>query len=577
MTFLTTLLAVGMISNSANIPNNNLTLNDLDDERIIEISSSSTNYKDEYENNNSYDLATPLTTLETHSLSNYQKSINATLDTVSQMVDVDYYYFNLLTDCNVSINIKTESNFSFNFSIMNYEYYIEDNVTKRQLHQMFYYDTTEKEKKYNGKLSAGTYFIYLRGQQAYNSNTMVEYNLDLSINACDISNNILAKSIVESDYLATIWLSDCAPTKSIPLFNITDEQVYYKLNEEGLHTPEYMLDDLKNLSNGLPIHLASYYISNPLVKFALWNFVNSLHDAYTKNLIEKEQKIKKLELVHDTISNTIKIACTIASNITVLVDAGINVTIIKFISLATLNTLFNLITPKFTIDDVFIIDYLSFYKGALDDGIDKSNVNYEELYNDKSQENRIIEIPVYFTFKSNLTNTTKSISFLDTTRIVNKRTDLITKCNATNKIFKSKPVEIKKNENEEDEIYAFSLRGKFYGIKNFDDYIATNSLSKFESNHTHKFNNHYCTECDSYLAEHSYTESYTWKSLTQHNSFCSCGAKTLENHVISQKDANSTSKYATCLLCGGRAEKGFIHIEKKNDLLLSNYIKNSEL
>lgn len=48
MTFLTTLLAVGMISNSANIPNNNLTLNDLDDERIIEISSSSTNYKDEY-------------------------------------------------------------------------------------------------------------------------------------------------------------------------------------------------------------------------------------------------------------------------------------------------------------------------------------------------------------------------------------------------------------------------------------------------------------------------------------------------------------------------------------------------
>ena len=214
--------------------------------------------------------------------------------------------------------------------------------------------------------------------------------------------------------------------------------------------------------------------------------------------------------------------------------------------------------------------------GMISNSANMPNNNF--TLNDLDDE-RIIEIPVYFTFKSNLTNTTKSISFLDTTRIVNKRTDLITKCNATNKIFKSKPVEIKKNENEneEDEIYAFSLRGKFYGIKNFDDYIATNSLSKFESNHTHKFNNHYCTECDSYLAEHSYTESYTWKSLTQHNSFCSCGAKTLENHVISQKDANSTSKYATCLLCGGRVEKGFIHIEKKNDLLLSNYIKNSEL
>ena len=573
MTFLTTLLAVGMISNSANIPNNNLTLNDLDDERIIEISSSSTNYKDEYENNNSYDLATPLTTLETHSLSNYQKSINATLDTVSQMVDVDYYYFNLLTDCNVSINIKTESNFSFDFSIMNYEYYIEDNVTKRQLHQMFYYDTTEKEKKYNGKLSAGTYFIYLRGQQAYNSNTMVEYDLDLSINACDISNNILAKSIVESDYLATIWLSDCAPTKSIPLFNITDEQVYYKLNEEGLHTPEYMLDDLKNLSNGLPIHLASYYISNPLVKFALHELVNSMLNAYMKNLIEKEQKIKKLELVHDTISNTIKIACTIASNITVLVDAGINVTIIKFISLATLNTIFNLITPKFTIDDVYFTNYLSFYKGLLfQTGVDK-NCNYDVLFNDKSLNKEIIEIPIYFTFKNNLTNTTKSISFLDTTIVTYiDRPFKFEYSNDNNTIFKSLP-----NERDGDKIYSFNLRGKFYGIKNFDDYVTTNSLSKFESNHTHKFNNHYCTECESYLAEHSYTESYTWKSLTQHNSFCSCGAKTLENHAISQKDANSTSKYATCLLCGGRAEKGFIHIEKKNDLLLSNYIKNSEL
>ena len=58
---------------------------------------------------------------------------------------------------------------------------------------------------------------------------------------------------------------------------------------------------------------------------------------------------------------------------------------------------------------------------------------------------------------------------------------------------------------------------------------------------------------------HNFSESYSWESLTQHRSYCSCGEFVLEGHVISGSSSASPNgvRYSTCLLCHGRAKFGF--------------------
>lgn len=63
------------------------------------------------------------------------------------------------------------------------------------------------------------------------------------------------------------------------------------------------------------------------------------------------------------------------------------------------------------------------------------------------------------------------------------------------------------------------------------------------------------------LHQHSYDSTYIWKNYTQHLSYCSCKAFQIQGHIITSDAFSSSKKYATCLLCGGNAEKGFIQID----------------
>ncbi|MDE5546311.1 MAG: hypothetical protein K2I88_02480, partial [Anaeroplasmataceae bacterium] len=85
-----------------------------------------------------------------------------------------------------------------------------------------------------------------------------------------------------------------------------------------------------------------------------------------------------------------------------------------------------------------------------------------------------------------------------------------------------------------------------------------------------------CTKCYKVITHsHQYT-SYSWIDLRQHKATCNCGASTLQGHAVSSKTYASGNKYATCLLCGGRAEIGFIQINtfnrNKQVALKNNYV-----
>lgn len=59
---------------------------------------------------------------------------------------------------------------------------------------------------------------------------------------------------------------------------------------------------------------------------------------------------------------------------------------------------------------------------------------------------------------------------------------------------------------------------------------------------------------------HSYNHSYSWVSYTNHYGYCHCDEFQLQGHAVASGSYNTGQRFATCLLCGGRAEMGFVQL-----------------
>lgn len=72
-----------------------------------------------------------------------------------------------------------------------------------------------------------------------------------------------------------------------------------------------------------------------------------------------------------------------------------------------------------------------------------------------------------------------------------------------------------------------------------------------------------------YRHNHTFRKSYKWVNFRQHNAECYCGEVKLQGHAIKSNNLLSVpSRYATCVLCGGSAEIGYIY---ENNFLQKMY------
>lgn len=95
---------------------------------------------------------------------------------------------------------------------------------------------------------------------------------------------------------------------------------------------------------------------------------------------------------------------------------------------------------------------------------------------------------------------------------------------------------------------------------NYDDcpYFTESFNVRYFRRHTsHVPVDHYCVMCGAYTSTHNFHDPYVWRSNSMHRATCGCGTTTNLGHVVA--NASSSSGYSTCLLCGGRAQIGFIH------------------
>ena len=90
-------------------------------------------------------------------------------------------------------------------------------------------------------------------------------------------------------------------------------------------------------------------------------------------------------------------------------------------------------------------------------------------------------------------------------------------------------------------------------------HTATCTECEYTTTLSHVYDNHYCIHCGAYTSTHDYDTNYEWINYTSHTVECSCGeAERTEPHAVASGSYRPGQIYATCLLCGGLAEMGFV-------------------
>ena len=72
------------------------------------------------------------------------------------------------------------------------------------------------------------------------------------------------------------------------------------------------------------------------------------------------------------------------------------------------------------------------------------------------------------------------------------------------------------------------------------------------------------------ISRHTHSNIYTWLDYTNHQKTCSCGRSSIEGHAIRNEDYISGNMNATCIICGGIANIGFIEIQNNIVMISDN-------
>lgn len=373
-----------------------------------------------YEPNDIWDSATNLCPPEYYELNSYHTNLKAALDTAAQIQDRDFYYFTLLTDCNVTVRATTDNpNYSFNFHLtqLTYTPASGDKVSKRMKY-LYEEETTQKTKYFNSTLKAGTYYIYFMCQQPFNSNITVEYDLDLYVSKAPAGKDADIRDLrVNKELSGAVWLSDYLPLGIENVFDPTLD-VTYQANKTGLSEPDYALDDLMELSGGNKIHVATLYIWSPELRYCINQALSEVSEILINEFLEEDEIRVELEAKHNKIENTITITGAIikVGGLTTPFSKIITgaTLIIQTIAESTLNLYFDAITPKISVDKAFYLAYIQRLKGTVDilyDFIEDSdgNIMYKKFRNN----NEVIAIPYYY----NLSKTSNAVTKLETHNI----------------------------------------------------------------------------------------------------------------------------------------------------------------
>lgn len=236
----------------------------------------------------------------------------------------------------------------------------------------------------------------------------------------------------------------------------------------------------------------------------------------------------------------------------------------------------NIFTQLYYDSDIYFIKY---DKNKVDISSSASNLSYN--LGVQAGKDSILEINnslynKYYEFNMNATGAIKI-------ELYNNEMELIESYTGANVVF-YKPLL--------NEVYYLKLNyvnTNSSGGINISIFAHSHTYTKYEeasSGHTatcycgytmtlsHVYEDHYCIHCNHYTTSHDYHDPYTWVNYTQHWATCGCGATAKQGHAVSSNAFSGGKRYATCLFCGGLAEREFVQLNALSAEV--QYVTNNE-
>lgn len=251
---------------------NNMTLNSVSNDEII----SFTEY--EYENNNNFIDSNPILGDSYYMYDEYSVVVNGSLTRRASMEDYDYYHFKIDRKAHVTINLEFEQSASCEFYVYDFDNYISTDKTYlyRIENPVYWLRSGNRFIDYEGDFKPGTYFIIIKSVFGNSTiNSFVNYDLTFTVEKEQVQSPVdLYDLKVNKGIGAVAWINDLLPGNISPFYLLSHDLRIYDSSFGGENTRDFIYDDFKNISNGVPAF--TLYLLNRETKEEFNVFFNAL-------------------------------------------------------------------------------------------------------------------------------------------------------------------------------------------------------------------------------------------------------------------------------------------------------------
>ena len=428
--------------------------------------------RDIYESNDGFNVATPLSPENAHQLSSYHTQLTATIDTLYEFVDVDYYVLTLYVDSYVRLSVETDhSDYSFDLLLMKRVSIIDEGQIVKNNPNVYENDTSDKIKNYEGLLSAGNYFVYIRGQQPATSTITLEYTLNVVVNRTNTYASVSIGDLRFNKQLSgAVWLSEYVPFNTVSIAETHNEYDYYLDMGNGTDQRDYLLENLTRLSEGNPIHFATIYIWDRVLAYVLYKVIDTLYTYFAETIKEIELQNLHLEVTSDSLNN----ASIVITQLNKVI-ASLSVSISKIVKAVGFVIKFaNFIVKSFiqeinVSNSILYTRYLGFLQGLFYEEFQavEDNPDPEDLDNQRLQ--KVFQIPLYYSLRTEIfnfgANSRSVLSYRATLEKFNQGDQFL----CTSSSIPTNPTD------------CYNCYGKVYGIDRTSEIDTLTSLPEYSS------------------------------------------------------------------------------------------------